>query len=317
MKKYYYSALIALLAFALNANAQENNTWKSVTAPEDTEVQDEGYNMVVTTPDGTTFTINTNDVDEVMFSNGQVTVSGTTIQGLIDRIDDLQWYLKVQIDAYNDLLSRINSCHCTTVDLTGITTDIDNLNDSITVHRTDIDNLADDVNTQLAGLTALINTLQTALTNGLNDKADKSALAALELLIRQLETQVLVNKTTLENLPDLSGTVADNATQIIVLTYAVEQLREELYNITSQMGSGQSDLTRILVALAGLQADMVNVKDLINYAINWNTIQDERIDQQQATIDAQQERITSLEDYVKALETRMATLEDVIQSMQQ
>ena len=232
--------------------------------------------MVVTTPDGTTFTINTNDVDEVKFSNGQVTVSGTTIQGLIDRIDDLQWYLQMQIDAYNDLLSRINSCHCTTVDLTGITTDIDNLNDSITVHRTDI------------------NTLQTALTNGLNYINDLLyATGELNDEIRTLTETDAALKIAITNL----------TAQVVANGLTITDIQKRIDDLSDQVPQNTNDISWLKYFYNNLQGCY--------------NLQQATIDEQQATIDAQQQRITSLEDYVKALETRMATLEDVIQSTQQ
>ena len=74
MKKNYFIVLIALLAFALNNYAQDDAS------------QNNTYNMVVKLPDGTTFTINTDDVDEVSFSNGEVIVSGQTLTDLLQRI---------------------------------------------------------------------------------------------------------------------------------------------------------------------------------------------------------------------------------------
>lgn len=74
MKKNYFIVLFALLAFALNNYAQEDAS------------QNNTYNMVVKLPDGTTFTINTDDVDEVSFSNGEVIVSGQTLTDLLQRI---------------------------------------------------------------------------------------------------------------------------------------------------------------------------------------------------------------------------------------
>lgn len=89
MKKNYFIALIALLTFAMNIKAQEINNWEPVNAPQDTEETTDGYNMVVTLPNGTTFTVNTNDVDEVKFSNGKVTISGASIQWLMEKCYEL------------------------------------------------------------------------------------------------------------------------------------------------------------------------------------------------------------------------------------
>lgn len=89
MKKNYYMVLVALFSFALNAFSQEDK-WETVTSPDATEAQGNAYNMVITLPDGTTFTVNTDDVDEVLFSNGQISVSGTSIQQLLTALTALQ-----------------------------------------------------------------------------------------------------------------------------------------------------------------------------------------------------------------------------------
>ncbi len=89
MKKNYYMVLVALFSFALNAFAQEDK-WEAVTSSDATETQGNAYNMVITLPGGTTFTVNTDDVDEVQFSNGQVTVSGASIQQLLNYCEKIQ-----------------------------------------------------------------------------------------------------------------------------------------------------------------------------------------------------------------------------------
>lgn len=73
MKKYYFIVLTALLTFALNLNAQENE-------------EQETYNMTVTLPDGTTVTVNTEDVNEITFANGKLNVTGTSIDEIVQNL---------------------------------------------------------------------------------------------------------------------------------------------------------------------------------------------------------------------------------------
>ena len=73
MKKYYFIVLTALLTFALNLNAQENE-------------EQETYNMTVTLPDGTTVTVNTEDVNEITFANGKLNVTGTSIDEIVQKL---------------------------------------------------------------------------------------------------------------------------------------------------------------------------------------------------------------------------------------
>ena len=81
MKKYYFIVLTALLTFALNLNAQENE-------------EQETYNMTVTLPDGTTVTVNTEDVNEITFANGKLNVTGTSIDEIVQKLrqalDDIE-----------------------------------------------------------------------------------------------------------------------------------------------------------------------------------------------------------------------------------
>lgn len=88
MKKYYFIVLTALLTFALNLNAQENE-------------EQETYNMTVTLPDGTTVTVNTEDVNEITFANGKLNVTGTSIDEIVqnlrlalDRITENTYWLR-------------------------------------------------------------------------------------------------------------------------------------------------------------------------------------------------------------------------------
>ena len=76
MKKNYLIVLFALFTFALNVNAQGNETG-----------QDESYNMVVKMPDGTTVTISTDDVDEVSFSNGSLVVTGESLNEILNQLE--------------------------------------------------------------------------------------------------------------------------------------------------------------------------------------------------------------------------------------
>ena len=66
MKRKYFFTLMMMLAAALGVNAQENT-----------------YNMVIEMNNGTKITIGPNDVKDVSFNNGQLVISGPTIQQFI------------------------------------------------------------------------------------------------------------------------------------------------------------------------------------------------------------------------------------------
>lgn len=70
MKKKIFIVLFALLALAPNVTAQED------------------YNMVVKMPDGTTITIGTSDVEEVTFNNGELVVTGQSLNEILKMVAD-------------------------------------------------------------------------------------------------------------------------------------------------------------------------------------------------------------------------------------
>ena len=93
MKKYYFIVLTALLTFALNLNAQENE-------------EQETYNMTVTLPDGTTVTVNTEDVNEITFANGKLNVTGTSIDEIVQKLRQALDAIAENRTRFYDVLER-------------------------------------------------------------------------------------------------------------------------------------------------------------------------------------------------------------------
>ena len=97
MKKNILIVLFALLAVALNGNAQ-NNT----------------YNMVIEMANGTKITIGPNDVKNISFNNGELVMTGEDINTLVEqqskadmRIDSLSMTNKKELDMLWANLSTI------------------------------------------------------------------------------------------------------------------------------------------------------------------------------------------------------------------
>ena len=85
MKKQFLLSLVAAFVLALSANAQGNT-----------------YNMKVKMADGTEITIGPNDIDNISFNEGEVVVSGTRLQEVLEKLasvrvwtigDDGYWYV--------------------------------------------------------------------------------------------------------------------------------------------------------------------------------------------------------------------------------
>jgi hypothetical protein len=68
MKKHFILSLMAAVLMALNVNAQEENT----------------YSMVITLANGTSITIGPNEVSNISFNDGEVTVSGAKIEEMVE-----------------------------------------------------------------------------------------------------------------------------------------------------------------------------------------------------------------------------------------
>lgn len=74
MKKFFFTTLLLALTGLQVANAQNDNS----------------YNVVVNLSNGATITLGANDVTEITFNEGELTVTGTSITKLVETIDSLK-----------------------------------------------------------------------------------------------------------------------------------------------------------------------------------------------------------------------------------
>jgi hypothetical protein len=81
MKKYMFMSLIATFVMVLGANAQGNS-----------------YNMVIEMTNGTKINVGPNDIKNISFTDGQLTVSGESIDGIMNQISVLQMQVKSLMD---------------------------------------------------------------------------------------------------------------------------------------------------------------------------------------------------------------------------
>lgn len=98
MKKYILLPLIAMLVTVFSASAQEN-----------------AYPMIIKMADGTIFTIGANEVQKVSFTNGQVTVSGESIQSMLDAIAatmSLTKDTREKTDQLETMIANFKQCSC-------------------------------------------------------------------------------------------------------------------------------------------------------------------------------------------------------------
>ena len=136
MNKRYFTALIATFLMAVSAIAQTNT-----------------YNMVLTLTDGTVITIGPNDLKQLDFKEGDVTVSGTNITDLMKSIKDMQASLAAVQDnvAYaliqiknnkEELQSRISALDAS---VTSSQKQIKDLQDNMSALQKDVANNKDEL----------------------------------------------------------------------------------------------------------------------------------------------------------------------------
>lgn len=231
MKKNYYMVLIALFTLALNAFSQEGQ-WETVAAPSGTEAQSEDYNMVITLPDGTTFTVNTDDVDDIQFSNGQISVSGTSIQQLLSALMTLQ-------AAENDTRNRVEMLQVI----------CDDLKSSVIANQTDAANLKA-LLAELQAREAAHENITNRLQNDIEDQKDR--VNAVVSVIEKMETQ--------------QATLAD---QITAQQADVNNLYGQVNNTLDKIARHDTDITDLVQYTETQQAE---IDDLWAYINQFKTI---------------------------------------------
>ena len=90
MKKNFLLAIVLMLTVSLSTFAQKE------------------YNMVITLSNGTTITLGHNDIKNITFNNGEISISGdvtTTIQNLQTKTEDMEKYA-------NELYTRTYEMEC-------------------------------------------------------------------------------------------------------------------------------------------------------------------------------------------------------------
>ena len=231
MKKGSIIAMIALLAFGMNVMAQKG-----------TEAQSETYNMIVTLPNGTTFTINTDDVESVTFTDGQITVSGATIERLLAEIKELQANDKDIISRVYDLQADMSMCaaeikdvmnetqenaaqiDCNKLDIATLKYLVDNLT---ALTEKNSASIADD-RAMISALQAMVNDLA-ARSNANNGEIDviKAKLADLqaqtEINTERLDEHDVIIREQEELLNEVKNTFASQITALQAKVDALEQ----------------------------------------------------------------------------------------------
>ena len=291
MKKNYILVLMALLSFALYTNAQENDNWETVTGPNGAKPKTETYNMVVTLPDGSTFTVNTEDVDEVSFEEGQVNLTGKSVSELLED--------------YEELLAKLNDLRVELVqELRGEDEKVAEIRVQMAVVLTEMDQLKAIIDQVVSMMqeTKAQTLVQQDLMQGLQAQIDLNYALAQE------------NRTYMYSL---------NAKQDKLVAETSAMFEKYAYELDSLAVSQTQTNNMLIQDIALLKAitdkQEAEIKDLVDamntlYALNaelqvMNANLQVQMDAQSAIIDKQQDQIAVLEKDNAVLKTTVADLQ--------
>ena len=247
MNKRYFTALIATFLMAVSAIAQTNT-----------------YNMVLTLTDGTVITIGPNDLKQLDFKEGDVTVSGTNITDLMNSIKDMQASLaavqkEVAItqmsvdDAKAELQADISALAASVV---SSQKQIDALNASIKESQTSIDALNNSVASSQIQIKDLQDNMSALQKDIANNKAElmkytNDAVAAnkaeLQESINMLLAEIAKNKEVITNeyhkaIDDLQTTIRQNTANIETNTADIAGNKANIETNTADIAGNKANI---------------------------------------------------------------------------
>ena len=236
MKKYIILSLIATFVSIFSANAQDNT-----------------YSVVIQMAGGTTFTIGPNEVENITFKDGEVLVSGTSIQSIMDyikmnsakidansaRLQDNQ----MQIDA---VAARLNA------DETQIDYLVKQAETYYNENLSSLKMLSDMINNcatraDLSAVMAEVDTIKEVLANlkstgtdvDLSNYVTKEEINAVIQYVQNQMTEkyetLLKNEAALQTeVTYLRNEVLKNTEEIAMLREMIEQLRKEVTELSGE-----------------------------------------------------------------------------------
>lgn len=290
MKKNYLLVLFALLTFALSINAQESTD------------QEETYNMTVTLPDGTSLIVNTNDVDEVTFSEGKLNVSGTSINEIVQKIRQVLEEIganKMSIDeakAYvENLVKMVNTLQTQVAELADATM----TNREYAVYAFDRTHMNEEA---IRALKDRLDALESALQSASSCMCDP----------QQAAEALTMAKQALANSEDAKHLAYQNADNIAMVKVMTDENRSKLmavdeftYMTKMELDNTISEMFALKDSIASIKAQMA--EGGIIAPIDILTPLEEEINM----------RITLLEDKVDVIrEAAMVSLSDANEALQ-
>lgn len=242
MKKYIILSLIATFVSIFSANAQDNT-----------------YSVVIQMAGGTTFTIGPNEVENITFKDGEVLVSGTSIQSIMDyikmnsaKIDDnsaqiAESQMRIAADeaAIAELVTRAEAYY--NENLNNLKMLYDMINNSAT--REDLAAVMAEVNTIKEVIANLhITGTDVDLSNYYNKDEIVNLLAnfvtkdQVDIVLQYVQAQLTAKYEEMQKNDEelkarvayLSNEVVKNTEEIAMLREMIEQLRKEVTELSGK-----------------------------------------------------------------------------------
>lgn len=250
MKKNILIALFALLAVALNGNAQ-NNT----------------YNMVIEMVNGSKITIGPNDVKNISFNNGELVITGENINTLVEQqskaderieslaktVDGLSAQLADALKQVQDYFNRVYSKDQVDALLkdvqSGSTPDLSNYAEKkdVAAVQTHLASVQQEIAENTAALKDQINAAQnkTAELGALvafiqGEDPEKGTIDYVKNLIEQLEAKINENQNQIvQNKANLQLEIDQNKANKAYLQKEIDDLKEWVKVLDSIVSANQ------------------------------------------------------------------------------
>lgn len=304
MKKNYFFVLVALLSFALCSYAQDDTT------------QDETYNMTVKLPDGTTLSVNTDDVDEVTFSNGVLSVTGT-------RIDEIVAKLKQIIEEFNSYGVDVQEAKAY---IERLVVDLENLQNAVERLNTVAE---DNMKKTEQAYDYAIRSLELGVTNKEDIYKHEAEITDLKECVKALQVDMAALKTAIASIPacscaDLTGQLAALEAELAdtkaLSQYAMNMSQEANVRGEKAQETAEEALQRAYEAhylaervydyVRELQEAYATMLSHINNLTTTVADQDARIVYLQEEVRMQKEKNAALEARVSMLEEMLKNVEE-------
>ena len=271
MKKYILASVITAFVATFTAQAQENT-----------------YNMVIKMANGTTITIGPNEIENIVFNDGAVTVSGKRIDDFVSSLDLLEKKTETLtskadlVAAITDLEAKINEVG--TAKNSEIRAEIDAIEAQLQYLKDNSGSSYDDttIKAEIEKINTIIDEIKKSTEAGYDDTAVKENVAKLQAAQDEIKKAIAALEEKTISLEKNTGALEDYANTLVKkadLVAAITDLEAKI----NEVGTAKNSEIRAEIDALKQEIANLNTSDII------------------AMINVLQMQIKSLTDEVAAL----------------